>query len=423
MIQKILNKYINNEQGTNFSNYSPDNIAKLLAILDNPQNKIKTVHVAGTNGKGTTCFIIAGVLEKSGYRTGLFISPHLIRINERISINSTEISDDDLLKYIKIADRAATESKITVTYFDILTATAFCYFHNRSIDIAVIETGLGGRLDSTNVIVPELSIITDISMDHTRILGDTVEKITYEKCGIIKTGVPVITTNTEDKILNVIRKSAAEKNSQLIEPDKSYKYEKLPADKTSLKFSLKFNKHDSIILETDLFPEHQIKNAASSVAALLLLKEKNLNFITNDTIIKSIRFINIPGRFQKLSSNKNIYFDPAHNIASLSSLLNGFKSLFPEFHIKIILTMMKDKVIPEVIDLLEAEKKRIIYYLLDDPRAYIPENNQFYLITDDRDVIIQELKSDINKNTILLFTGTFRIYDFALNTAAYLDEL
>lgn len=421
MIQKILDKYTNNERGTDFSHYSPDNITRLLDILGNPQKKFKTAHIAGTNGKGTTCFILARTLENSEYRTGLFISPHLTRINERISINSSEISDSDLLQYIKKADSAAAEFKITATYFDILTASAFCYFHDKSVDIAVIETGLGGRLDSTNVIVPEISIITDISLDHTHILGDTLEKITLEKCGIIKPDIPVITTNTDPEILDIIYKASEEKNSNIIALNRTYNYEILPADKALFKFRLYFNNHASFIVDTDLFPEHQIKNAASSAVALLSLKDKGFNLITIAKIAESIRDIRIPGRFQKLSYNKQIYFDPAHNAAALSSLLNGFKSLFPSSEIIIILTMMKDKVIPDVLRLIEKEKGKIIYYIIDDPRAYIPENKQFYLITDDRKVIIQELNSDINKNAVILFTGTFRIYDFAIEAAACLD--
>ncbi|HPR36075.1 MAG TPA: Mur ligase family protein [Spirochaetota bacterium] len=422
MLQKILDKYINNEQRIDFSHYSPQNIAILLDTLGNPQKKIKTVHVAGTNGKGTVCFIVSGVLEKSGYSAGLFISPHLRRINERISINSVEISDDELLYYIQRADSAANDCRITVTYFDILTTAAFCYFYDKSVDIAVIETGLGGRLDSTNVIIPEISIITDISFDHSRILGDTLEKITYEKCGIVKPGIPVITTNNDQCILNIIRKTAEEKKSQLIAMNKAYSYERIPEDKTLFKFRLNFEKHEPIIIETDLFPEHQIKNAAASAVALLLLKANHFSAITTNSIINCIRDIRIPGRYQKLSFTKHIYFDPAHNYASLLAILNGLKTLFPTFKTKIILSMMKDKIIPEVIELLETEKENIIYYLIDDQRAFIPENNQFYLITDDRNIIFKELKSDIN-NTIIIFTGTFRIYDFALKTAEYLDKV
>jgi dihydrofolate synthase/folylpolyglutamate synthase len=422
MIHQILNKYINNERGTEFALYSPDNVAQLLTVLGNPQIKLKTVHVAGTNGKGTTCFILAGVLENSGYRTGLFISPHLEKINERIRINSSEISDDDLLQYIAKTDKAATEYKITVTYFDILTSAAFCYFYDQSVDIAIIETGLGGRLDSTNSITPEVSIITDISMDHAHILGDTIEKITSEKCGIIKPGIPVITSNTDQKIVSIIRKSANEKHSNLIEMNKTYNYEVLPADQSLFKFRLNFDTHNSFIIEISLFPEHQIKNAATSAVALLLLRENGFNAITTDIIIKTLKKIIIPGRFQKLSCKRKAYFDPAHNINSLSLLLQGFTTLFREFKILIILTIMKDKVTSEVLYLLQKEKENIIYYIIDDPRAYIPEINQFYLITDDRNIIIQELKSDINKNAVILFTGTFRIYDFAMKIAASLNS-
>lgn len=423
MIDQILNKYINNERNIGFSHYSPDNIRKLLDILGNPQNKIKTIHIAGTNGKGTTCYLIAGILQNSGYNTGLFISPHLVRLNERISINSIEISDTELLYYIQKADKAANENKITVTYFDILTAAAFSFFNDKSVEIAVIETGLGGRLDSTNVILPELSIITDISMDHSHILGDSIEKITSEKCGIIKPGVPVITTNTDRNILRIIQKFSEDRKSELIEPGLSYVFKKLPSDNNRFKFIINYDNFQELIIETDLFPEHQIKNAAASAVAAMFLKNKILNAITPDSIKSTIKEIRIPGRFQKLSDKNNIYFDPAHNIASLSSIINGFKKLFPGLQLRIILTIMTDKITPDIQLLLEAEKDIIIYYLIEDPRAYIPVNQQFYLITHDRNIIIQELITDINNNRVILFTGTFRIYNFAVEIAEFLNEL
>lgn len=421
MLNKILDKYINNERGTDFSNYTPDSISQLLQVLGNPHKKIRTVHVAGTNGKGTTCYIIARVLENCGYKTGLFISPHLIRINERISINSSDISDEDLLHYVKKADRAATESELSVTYFDILTAAAFCWFNDRSTDIAIIETGLGGRLDSTSVITPDISIITDISMDHSHILGDTVEKITSEKCGIIKPGVPVVTTNTEENIINIIREFASLNNTPLFELDKTFHAEILPQANGLLQFRFTGVKNVSFTIELPLFPEHQVKNAAASTMALMLLKTKGFGAVTPEVITSTIKGIRIPGRFQKLSASPEIYFDPAHNISSLTDLLKGMDSLFPGWRKIIVLTMMKDKVTDEVLRLLESESGNIVYYVMDDPRAYIPGNGQFSLITGDRDVIIKRIKSE-NNNTVVLFTGTFRIYDFALETAAMFEQ-
>jgi len=423
MLNTILDKYINNERGTDFCNYMPDNISKLLDVMGNPQNKIKTVHVAGTNGKGTICFIISRVLENSGYKTGLFISPHLKKINERISTNSSDISDDELLVYISKADGCATEYSIQVTYFDIITAAAFSYFNDKNIDIAIIETGLGGRLDSTNVIIPEVSIISDISLDHTHILGDTVEKIALEKCGIIKTGVPVITANTDEKILQVIRESAAKQNSELIELKKSYNYDQVTFYNIPYSFKLNFG-HFSFTIEHTLFPEHQVKNIAVSVAALLKLRQNNFSNITIDIIKKTIYSIKIPGRFQKLSLFHPVYFDPAHNIESLTSLMNGVKALFPEYKITNVIALMKDKVTPEILALLDNFCEKVIYYKINDPRAYIPENNQFYLITEDRDLIIKELLSDINNiKTVIVFTGTFRLYSFAIEAVKFLDGI
>ncbi len=422
MINSILDKYINNERGTDFANYTPDGIKQLLLALGNPHFQFKTVHIAGTNGKGSTCYMIARTLEAAGYRTGLFISPHLIKINERISINSSEISDVELLNNIQKADQAANKFNITATYFDILTAAAFCYFRDQHIDIAVIETGLGGRLDSTNVITPEVSVITDISMDHTHILGNTLEKITEEKCGIIKPGIPVISTNTDILINDIIRKYSKKIGSEFYEYNTTIIIEKISSDTALLNFKFSFMDFPPFLIELPLFPEHQIKNAAASAAALLTLKTKKFNSISPEIIISSMKNIKIPGRFQRLSFRPVILFDPAHNISSLCSLFNSIKSLYPRLKNKIVLTMMKDKVTDEIYEFLDSEKDKIIYYVKDDPRVYIPMEKQFSLITGDKNLILNHLKTEIDSNTIILFTGTFRIYDFALDAARILSE-
>ena len=421
MIEHILNKYINNEKGTDFSNYTPDGIYQLLEKLGNPHKELKTVHIAGTNGKGTICYIIARVLENSGYRTGLFISPHLLRLNERISINSVDISDENLLKYIKKADEAATDSKITATYFDILTAAAFCYFKETEIDIAVIETGLGGRLDSTNVINPEISVITDISMDHTQILGNSIEKITREKCGIIKKGKHVVTTNTNDEILCLINEYSEFFNAPLHVFSKSFHIEKLENTNGFLKFNYFFHDISPFLIELPLFPEHQIKNAAAATTVLLLLKASLFPKIDLPILLDTLKIIQIPGRFQKLCSSPVIYFDPAHNISSLGNLLNGVQKLYPTWKIILVITLMKDKATNEIMELLQDYKNNIIYYIIDDKCAYIPENITFSLISDNRKLIINRIKSETFNNTVILFTGTFRIYDFALEAAKLLD--
>lgn len=421
MIDQILNKYINNERGTDFALYNLDSIRKLLEVLGNPHNRLKTVHIAGTNGKGTTSYIIARVLQNCGYKTGLFISPHLLRLNERISINSADITDEDLLYYIKKTDSAAEASELSSTYFDILTAAALCYFNDKQVDIAVIETGLGGRLDSTNVIVPEVSIITDISMDHSHILGDTVEKITSEKCGIIKLGIPVITTNTEHEILSVIKEYAFSQKTELLEIYKSFNAENLHYENGLLNFLFSFKGCKPFIINLPLFPEHQVKNTSASAAALFLLRERGFSGITPEIITDTLRNIIIPGRFQKLSVKPPVYFDPAHNISSLQNLFDCINILFPGYRIIKVLTMMKDKVTDDVMRLLESEKNNIFYFQSSDPRSYVPSVNQFLFISGDKSVIIERIKTEINNKTLILFTGTFRIYSIAIETAESLN--
>ncbi|HPJ35414.1 MAG TPA: Mur ligase family protein [Spirochaetota bacterium] len=422
MINTILDTYINNEKGTDFTCYTPEGIKDLLHVLGDPHKQIKSIHVAGTNGKGTTCHILASVLKNAGYKTGLFISPHLLRINERISINLSEITDNELLFFLTKADKAAKELNITITYFDILTAAALCYFESKNVDIAVIETGLGGRLDSTNVIFPFLSIITDISLDHTHILGETIKKITGEKCGIIKPGVPVITTNENETVIEIIEKSAVMNGSPLYVMNRTFTAEKLQEENIAIKFRFTFNDTHPLIIETSLFPEHQIKNSAAAAAALMIMKKKGYTLITPEIIITTMKNITIPGRFQRLSSSLNVFFDPAHNISSLNNIIREIKIKFSGYKILLIMTMMKDKVTGPVLELLKSEKDNIIYFKSGDPREYLPKEKDFSLITDNRVLIINRIKSENLNKSIILFTGTFRIYGFASEAAKILEQ-
>ncbi|HOP62967.1 MAG TPA: Mur ligase family protein [Spirochaetota bacterium] len=422
MINTILDTYINNEKGTDFTCYTPKGIKDLLHVLGDPHKQIKSIHVAGTNGKGTTCHILASVLKNAGYKTGLFISPHLLRINERISINLSEITDNELLFFLTKADKAAKELNITITYFDILTAAALCYFESKNVDIAVIETGLGGRLDSTNVIFPFLSIITDISLDHTHILGETIKKITGEKCGIIKPGVPVITTNENETVIEIIEKSAVMNGSPLYVMNRTFTAEKLQEENIAIKFRFTFNDTHPLIIETSLFPEHQIKNSAAAAAALMIMKKKGYTLITPEIIITTMKNITIPGRFQRLSSSLNVFFDPAHNISSLNNIIREIKIKFSGYKILLIMTMMKDKVTGPVLELLKSEKDNIIYFKSGDPREYLPKEKDFSLITDNRVLIINRIKSENLNKSIILFTGTFRIYGFASEAAKILEQ-
>jgi len=194
------------KSGVSAANFSLDHIRLFCEELGNPQDKFPTIHVAGTNGKGTTCYLLEKIYADSGFKTGLFTSPHLLRYNERVRISGKEIPDHDVLRFFQSTEGILKE--IPLTYFEISTALAFWYFADQQVDLAIIETGLGGRLDSTNIIKPEVSIITSIGFDHQDVLGDTLAEIAEEKSGIIKQDTPVVLGDIEDEALNSITKRA-----------------------------------------------------------------------------------------------------------------------------------------------------------------------------------------------------------------------
>ncbi|HIJ10786.1 TPA: bifunctional folylpolyglutamate synthase/dihydrofolate synthase, partial [Candidatus Woesearchaeota archaeon] len=195
------------------SKYSLDRMKKLIDLLGNPQNKIKTIHIAGSNGKGSCAAFLDSILTEAGYSVGVYTSPHLIRLNERIVVDGVQITDTELEQSVKTIKDIATKHKLEITFFEYITAIAFIYFAYKDVDIAIIEVGLGGRLDATNIITPLVSIITNISLEHTTILGDTKEKIALEKAAIIKQNVPLVTAEQDSTICSLFTKICTESKS------------------------------------------------------------------------------------------------------------------------------------------------------------------------------------------------------------------
>ncbi|MEX2602115.1 MAG: Mur ligase family protein, partial [Balneolaceae bacterium] len=203
--------------GASATRFVLDYMEEFSRRMGNPQNGFRSIHVAGTNGKGTTCQMLASVYMEAGYRVGLYTSPHLTRIHERFRVNDETITDEELLEFFRRYERDLEE--VPLTYFELSTAIAFWYLNRQNVDLAIIETGLGGRLDATNVITPEVSVITSISLDHTDFLGNTIGEIAREKAGIIKSGRPVVTGSLPEEALVVIRETAAANGSQVFETD------------------------------------------------------------------------------------------------------------------------------------------------------------------------------------------------------------
>ncbi len=290
----------------------------LLDRLDNPQNKFKCVHIAGTNGKGSVCAMLSSILKLAGYKTAMFTSPHLIEYTERFKVNGLDISKQKLAGYISRISRIIGSKKYKgeqPTEFEILTAIAFLYFAEMKVDIAVIEVGLGGRYDSTNVITPILSLITNVDYDHVNILGNSLKKIAYEKAGIIKTKVPVITTETKQIPLRVVKRVA-----KAIKTDVSV----LGDDYSSLKGC-----------SLSLIGEHQKTNALLAVAAAKKLVTIGYD-ISVDDIKKGLKAAKWQGRFHVIRKTPTIIIDGAHNESGINKLVNASVHLIKKISYPII---------------------------------------------------------------------------------------
>ena len=280
-----------------------DNIKKILNECDNPQFKFRSIHLAGTNGKGSTASIAAKILQTSGYKVGLYTSPHLINFNERIRIDGKPISNNEIIDFTK--KHKNFFEKHSITFFEATTAMAFDYFKKNNVDIAIVETGLGGRLDSTNVLSPIHTIITEIDFDHTHLLGETVEEITEEKCGIIKKETPNTTINTKENIASVISKFSIQQNTDTNFINKqSIDLLKHGIDELQLEFQD----------EKYVLPQAGSFQAQNAILAIEVVKKEFKN-INHKQIQKGLNNWFWPGRMQLMKDN--IFYDVAHNSSCL----------------------------------------------------------------------------------------------------------
>ena len=318
----------------------------LMELLGNPEGKFKAVHIAGTNGKGSTSHMLASVLQECGYKVGLYTSPHLKDFRERVRINGEMIAEKEVITFVE--KYKAKFEEINLSFFEWTVGLAFDYFANQQVDIAIVETGLGGRLDSTNVVTPEVSVITNIGLDHTQFLGDTLEKIAFEKAGIIKTDVPVIIGETQEETTAVFRKRAKECNATITF-----------ADTTCSK-----------LYATDLKGIYQRKNLQTSISALQVLIEKGWNI--SDANIKSgllsvVNNTKLLGRWQVLGRAPLIICDTGHNENGLRQIVKQLNELEVN-QLHIVFGAVNDKSIDKVLDLLPKTAK---YYFCQAniPRA------------------------------------------------------
>src|SRR4051812_1878764 len=339
-----------------------DRMRQLLTRLGQPDAGMKIVHVAGTKGKGSTCAMIGGVLTAAGYRTGLFSSPHLERIEERFAIDGEPCSSEELVSLVNrlmpvaraMDEEAAAEGDPTggPTYFEITTAMALLHFVEHQVDAAILEVGLGGRLDSTNVCLPVVSVITSISFDHMRQLGNTLASIAREKAGIIKPGVPVISGVVQTEPQSVIVAIAREHGCRLIQLGRDYSYEYAPREsafgKMSYRYSVPSQEFALEHVALGMPGRHQAANAAVALATICELRHQGW-CISNDAIRTGLSNARLPGRVEIVSSNPTVVLDTAHNPASALALVESLSELPCPSRRMLILSISYDKDVPAVV--------------------------------------------------------------------------
>jgi dihydrofolate synthase/folylpolyglutamate synthase len=359
----------------NTETFNLDRMRSLLRKLGNPQTHFRSVHIAGTKGKGSTCAMVAGMLTACGYKVGLYTSPHLVDLRERIQINGQMISQAEFARSAAVLGGIVAHSRPVPTYFDVLTAIAFKYFADEKVDIAVVETGLGGRLDSTNVITPEVTAITSISKDHMAQLGSTLPQIAAEKAGIFKRGVPAVTV-AQDPAVQAVLKTAAEKIGA-----------PLDVCGTTVEFSYRFESsrmlgpHNRVCLTTPnskfehlavpMIGEHQAINCGLALCIIDKLKTRGIA-INDARAMEGLAKVNLPGRMETLNQTPRIIADGAHNAASLDAVMRAIGQHIPYDSMVLIFGCCADKDVAGMLERITSGADKVIFTRVDNVRSADP---------------------------------------------------
>ncbi|WP_203361597.1 folylpolyglutamate synthase/dihydrofolate synthase family protein [Bacillus sp. REN10] len=388
----------------------------LMERMNHPERRLKTVHIGGTNGKGSTVTYMRSILQAAGYETGTFTSPYIEQFNERISINGTPITDEELTELVNIIKPLAEELEQTElggpSEFEVITAMAIYYFaYVHPVDIVLFEVGLGGRLDSTNVIYPLLSVITTIGMDHMQFLGDTLEEIAFEKAGIIKRGVPVISGVKQEEAKEVIAKRAMDQKSAVYQLGEQFqgKWQQSLSTGEAFHFESVFANMES--LHTGLNGLHQADNAALAVMATLYLKTFYSFLIEESHIREGIKAAYWPGRMEQVSHNPVILLDGAHNEEGVKALVHSLKMRYPQQRITALFAGLKDKKLDKMVALLQEAADVVIFTTFDFPRAAKQENfellfNNRTIWRDDWRQCIKEFQENTEEGQMFVVTGS-----------------
>lgn len=387
------------------------NISKMLEVTGNPHRCFKSIHVAGTNGKGSTCAMIASILQSHGFKTALFTSPHMVRFTERIQINFKEIDTDDVVRltsYINGCIQEHIGQGFTPTYFEFVTAIAFLYFKENAVDFAVVETGMGGRFDSTNVLIPKVSVITPISEDHKDFLGDTIEKIAFEKAGIVKQFVPVVSGLQKENALYVLEKKALEMGTEVSLFNRDFKVDFVKDGKFKYTGQTTI---DNIVVK--LHGNHQVENAACAIRAV----EYALRNINGEKAAISLLNLKWPGRCELVYRDKKTYLlDGAHNTEALLALSKIVKNL-PYKKIILVYGAMADKDNSNMLEAILHVCDKVVFCASSYGRAEKPEvlakmsylENKEFHISGTVAQAINVVDDIYEENSLVVVTGSFYI--------------
>jgi dihydrofolate synthase/folylpolyglutamate synthase len=408
----------------------------LLQALDHPERRFPSVLIAGTNGKGSTAATLASILQASDVKVGLYTSPHLVRINERIRVDGIEINDDIFAslhgQVDLVAERLVERAELPwhPSFFEMMTAIAFEHFAREKVDLAVLEVGMGGRLDATNVVDPRVSVITDIAIDHQKYLGDTVGEIAREKAGIIRPGGVVVTLPQQPEANDVIGNTILELNARAVNAvpyvppvsPASAEYLSRSTSTQSLVPSTEQSESrfvyrypldvmgEQILVETPLVGRHQLRNVALAIAAAVELRQQGFSGITAKTIETGIRETGWPGRFQVIAARAGwpeIVIDVAHNPAGAWALRSALSGQYEDRSLIFVFGAMRDKAISEMAEILFPLAERVIATRPENPRAASPEEiRQAATRTGVEIELIEDVERAVERARTLALPGT-----------------
>ncbi|MGE7673967.1 bifunctional folylpolyglutamate synthase/dihydrofolate synthase [Lysinibacillus sp. NPDC094403] len=385
---------------------------EVLALLNNPQDRLRAIHLAGSNGKGSTVNALREMLQHAGHKVGAFTSPHLERVNERMTINGNQISDTQFLHYMnKVAEIIETHYEGDFpSFFEVVTLIMYQYFADEEVDFALIETGLGGRLDATNVITPLISIITTVSLEHTAFLGDTLAKVAFEKAGIIKESVPVVVGVKSEEALTVIEEVANERHAPCFVLGKDFTVANIEQGINIQHFNYRKAKVEMVAVPLKMAGPHQINNASLAITAILTLRENGAIDISDESIRQALAKAQWAGRFEQLPGN--IILDGAHNSEGTAALIQTLKTVYPHQNYRFIYAALSDKDHANSIALMDSIATSIAFTQIELPNA-MPADKLAALSTNTNKMynanwreMVQTMLYQKNDEDIIVITGS-----------------